>query len=600
MSSRARWSRRLRNPRRTVAGALKRVGVIRNGPSAPRQIEPVRSVAPPAEADRGDPTEVESLRRSIRSLNQRRRHEEALQQLRAASDVPERVALSLEAEIHEAAHRNDLAVELRKRICEATPLSAASRLGLVKTLTRAGRMEEAAVEISALEEFAPWEAVRARIEVANAEFRYVDGLELVEQAIELDPDKRQNTQLLALQLQRAVRSGDPGARERSRELLSDESLPDLPMHFIRLALSIDWPERAAEIAARSATGQASPSLARYHAFERHQAGDVEGARKIWSEIRAEQVLPTTREPRPGELVRLDDRPLDPFGAEIRLFTVVRDELPRLPWFLDYYRALGVDRFVFIDNDSIDGTRQFLGEQADVHLFHTTTPYTEGMAGMVWVNALGRDLCREGWLLYVDVDEALVYSDVEKHKLRGLTSYMDRRGHEAAAGQMVDMFSLDRPDHGGDEGPVDFVARYRHFDYAYDRYPHLECPYFFTSGGIRSLNGFSSNCTKTPLIRAGRDIAFLGSSHMITPAVISDVDIALLHYKYTHDVADELEAEARRHRPTMCQNRYRVYEKLFAEGGFDALIEGRSTVARYESSHTLRSAGLLAPLPADFA
>jgi len=83
-------------------------------------------------------------------------------------------------------------------------------------------------------------------------------------------------------------------------------------------------------------------------------------------------------------------------------------------------------------------------------------------------------------------------------------------------------------------------------------------------------------------------------------VISDVDIALLHYKCTQNVADELEAEARRHRPTMCQNRYRVYEKLFAEGGFDALIEGRSTVARYESSRTLRSAGLLTPLPADFA
>jgi hypothetical protein len=556
-----------------------------------------------ADTDPGDRTDVEALQRSVGSLNATRRHEEALQLLRAASGVPESISLTLEADTHEAAHQNGIAVELRKRVCEASPGQVHARFQLVGSLIRAGLVDEAADEISTLEGVAPGRALRARIALANAQFRVGDALELVDQIIEMNPASGDNTQLLAGQLLRSVRSGDLVAQSRAREWLSAESWLEMretpPGILIRLAMSVGWLERAAELAALVPPEDNRLPFWRYRAFERHQAGDVEGARAIWSEMQDHQMLLTTRTLRPGELVRLDERPLDPFADEIRLFTVVRDELSRLPWFLDYYRTLGVDRFVFVDNDSVDGTREFLLEQTDVHLFHTTVSYADGMAGMVWVNALASEFGRAGWVMYVDVDEALVYGDVEKHGLRGLTSYMDRRGHEAAAGQMVDMFSLEESDHVGEEGFVDFVARYRHFDHAYGRYPVPECPYFFTAGGIRGLTGFSANCTKTPLVRAGVGIAFLGSSHTITPAVISDVDIALLHYKFTDNLVGELEAEERRLRPTACQARYRAYATLFAGDGLAPLVAERATIASYESSRSLQSVGLLAPLPEDF-
>src|SRR5262245_53663554 len=37
-----------------------------------------------------------------------------------------------------------------------------------------------------------------------------------------------------------------------------------------------------------------------------------------------------------------------------LVAVVRNEIQRLPGFLSHYRRLGIDRFMFIDNDSSDG------------------------------------------------------------------------------------------------------------------------------------------------------------------------------------------------------------------------------------------------------
>ena len=49
------------------------------------------------------------------------------------------------------------------------------------------------------------------------------------------------------------------------------------------------------------------------------------------------------------LSRLDHN-LIPDLDEIRLFAKVRNEAKRLPFFLCYYRALGVDRFFIIDND----------------------------------------------------------------------------------------------------------------------------------------------------------------------------------------------------------------------------------------------------------
>ena len=45
--------------------------------------------------------------------------------------------------------------------------------------------------------------------------------------------------------------------------------------------------------------------------------------------------------------------------------IICNEMYFLPSFLAYYRRLGVERFVFIDDHSIDGTREYLACQDDV-------------------------------------------------------------------------------------------------------------------------------------------------------------------------------------------------------------------------------------------
>ena len=65
-----------------------------------------------------------------------------------------------------------------------------------------------------------------------------------------------------------------------------------------------------------------------------------------------------------ELTLTADRTDQITADSILAFSTVRNEIVRLPHFLAHYRKLGVNHFLFVDNDSDDGTTAFLAEQPD--------------------------------------------------------------------------------------------------------------------------------------------------------------------------------------------------------------------------------------------
>src|SRR5690606_4966848 len=93
---------------------------------------------------------------------------------------------------------------------------------------------------------------------------------------------------------------------------------------------------------------------------------------------------------------------------ILLFCTLRNERIRLPWFLSYYRDLGISHFFFVDNDSDDGSRDYLAGQPDVSLWTTKASYKNSRFGMDWLTALLRRYGHGHWCLTVDVDEFLIY------------------------------------------------------------------------------------------------------------------------------------------------------------------------------------------------
>ncbi len=334
-----------------------------------------------------------------------------------------------------------------------------------------------------------------------------------------------------------------------------------------------------------------PSLAELETWALAQDRDLEGARALWRQRKQRHYIPIIAPYDEPLLERKDALAMALKVDEIQLFTAIRNEAWRLPWFLDYYRGIGVDRFFFVDNGSNDGSLDYLLQQPDVHVFWTAQSYAAAYSGMQWINHLVQRYGRDAWVIYADVDEALVYPGVESRGLRSLTDYMTRHDQEALPGFMLDMFS-DAPAPSSETGePNDFVADYPLFDPSITRNTIPHCPYTYVRGGARQAFGWGEILTKVPLIRGGRDIDFLMSSHRISPARLSDVSAVLLHYKLAGDYRRRFDEDlTNNHRIPLCQQRHRHYQRFLQRQAGAALPN--SQALRYAGSGQLQDLGLL--------
>ena len=122
-------------------------------------------------------------------------------------------------------------------------------------------------------------------------------------------------------------------------------------------------------------------------------------------------------------------------------SLCHNEMLRLPDFLRHHRQIGVRHFFVVDNDSTDGSGEYLDAQPDVTRLYTRKPYQEFKATF---RAWPCDHYAEGrWILEPDVDEHLIYPGWPEVPLAHLLSHWDATGSEAVFAPMVDMYA-DRP------------------------------------------------------------------------------------------------------------------------------------------------------------
>ncbi|MBV8139209.1 MAG: glycosyltransferase family 2 protein [Deltaproteobacteria bacterium] len=111
-------------------------------------------------------------------------------------------------------------------------------------------------------------------------------------------------------------------------------------------------------------------------------------------------------------LNLISRPYRHTVGAMPIVCAVKNELNLLPHFLRHHRELGFEHFIFIDNDSDDGTTDYLVGQPDCVVYQTAESYRLTRGGVNWISDLLNIHVRGDWGIFLDCDELLVYQDME--------------------------------------------------------------------------------------------------------------------------------------------------------------------------------------------
>ncbi len=241
---------------------------------------------------------------------------------------------------------------------------------------------------------------------------------------------------------------------------------------------------------------------------------------------------------------------------------VRNEMLRLPFFLDHHRRLGVGHFLVVDNGSDDGTRAYLAAQPDVSLWSTTQSYKLSRFGMDWLTWLMIRHAHGHWCLTLDADEIFIYPHHDTRPLPALTEWLEARGRRSFGALMLDMYPKgrvqDHPYKPGDD-PFRHLCWFDGGNYTIRKKPDLHN--LWIQGGPRARCFFADRprraptMGKVPLVKWNRRFVYVSSTHSLLPRRLNRVydesggealSGVLLHTKFL-DVVVEKSAEEKQRR-----------------------------------------------------
>ncbi|MFN3936793.1 MAG: glycosyltransferase family 2 protein [Gemmobacter sp.] len=261
---------------------------------------------------------------------------------------------------------------------------------------------------------------------------------------------------------------------------------------------------------------------------------------------------------------------------ILLFCCLRNERIRLPFFLSYYRRLGVDHFLFVDNGSDDGSREYLAQQPDVSVWYSSHSYKRSRFGMDWLNWL---LMRHGhgrWTLTVDADEFLVYPFCDTRPLRALTDWLDASSIRSFGAMLIDMYPkgpIDAVPYCEGQDPLEIAAWFDSANYTIRR--NHRFGNLWIQGGARARVFFADAperapaLNKIPLVRWHRAYVYVSSTHMLLPRGLNLVydewggekaSGCLLHAKFLHTLTEKAEEELHRKEHFAASKEYCAYRE----------------------------------------
>ncbi|MFC6758404.1 glycosyltransferase family 2 protein [Sulfitobacter porphyrae] len=228
-----------------------------------------------------------------------------------------------------------------------------------------------------------------------------------------------------------------------------------------------------------------------------------------------------------ELKRVANRTGQIRPDDLLLFCTQRNEGIRLPYFLDYYREMGIGHFFFVDNDSTDGSLDYLADQPDVSVWSTTASYKRARFGVDWLNWLARKYAHGHWALTVDPDEFLVYPFCDTRPLRALTDWLDASSIKSFSAMLLDMYPkgrLDEQPYQAGQNPIEIATWFDSGNYTISR-NHLFTNLWIQGPRARVFFPDAAKApalNKVPLVKWDKRYTYVSSTHMLLPRGLNQV------------------------------------------------------------------------------
>lgn len=283
-----------------------------------------------------------------------------------------------------------------------------------------------------------------------------------------------------------------------------------------------------------------------------------------------------------QLISVVDRIPALRSDDVLLVAVLRNERIRLPYFLRYYRTLGINHFLMIDNGSNDGSRKYLAAQKDVSLWYTQASYRDSRYGVDWINWI---LMRYGsghWILSVDIDEFFVYPFCDTRPIRALTDWLDSYALASFPAMVVDMYpkgAVESEPYREDTNPFEIASYFDSGNYMISKNPTYGN--LWIQGGPRARAMFADrpreapSLNKIPLVKWHRSYCFASSTHMLLPRRLNllydeqggeRISGCLLHAKFISPFKAKVEEELQRREHFAQSREYIAYAETLKDEG----------------------------------